>query len=86
MTIHKFGKRQDGRLIAFFGTLDDREFEEVTRNGLPQGWVAWHVEESECDEPISERVQKVRELPHFEIPWRDAWINDRGPELSKHRG
>lgn len=87
--IHKFGKRVDGRLGTFFGTLRDAEFCRVTRYGLPPGWVAWHVEESEIDDPSSPRVVEISELPilcggfyaslgHGYSSWREAWRYDMG--------
>jgi hypothetical protein len=56
---HKFGVQVDEPgyrgLAQFFGTVNDEEFEELTRCGLPQGWVAWH--QYSCDE------EALRKLP-----------------------
>jgi hypothetical protein len=72
-TIHKFGIRIEGRIHALNGTLNDAEFEKATRDGLPPGMVAWHVDESECDHPISKRVAGIRKLPMAFKPLGITW-------------
>jgi hypothetical protein len=71
-TIHKFGVRIDGELCTLFGTVDDKLFYEVTAAGLPEGWVAWHIDEMECDEPCSQRVIEIRNRPSLALRWQDA--------------
>lgn len=56
--IHIFGKRikdDDGtiKLARFLKEYTDEEFYELTRYGLPNGWVAWHIML-----PASEKVRK----------------------------
>lgn len=59
---HFFGVRINGVLAAFTEHVDDSEFEQVTRNGLPAEWVAWHFEAGE-NASNSQRVREVRDLP-----------------------
>jgi len=69
---HKFGVRIEGQLHSFFGVLDDAEFMSVTaKEGLPPGWVAWHITPSEIY-LLSERVQAIRQLPTLTLRWQDA--------------
>jgi hypothetical protein len=71
MAMHKLGVRIDGRPHSFFGTLTDAEFEQVASEGLPDGWLAWHVEEVELDQP-SARVLAIRALPLVCMRWQEA--------------
>jgi hypothetical protein len=66
MRRHILGRRINGELCRFQGVLTDAEFEDVARIGLPQGWVAWHLEEDEAAEN-SERVRMIRDLPAVSI-------------------
>ena len=59
---HYFGIRIDGQLGVFSGSVPDGEFANLTSNGLPSGWVAWHLEPGE-DVGNSERVRSIRDLP-----------------------
>lgn len=60
---HYFGIRINGKLGLFSnGAVIDAEFEHVTKNGLPNGWVAWHLEPGETFQ-TSERVKSLRKLP-----------------------
>lgn len=72
MTLHKIGVRIDGKLHTAFGTIKDEDFAVVAKHGLPQGLVAWHIEENELDEPASARVQAIRKLPHLANDWQDV--------------
>jgi hypothetical protein len=41
--IHVLGKRFNGHLGRFMAELDHKTFtEQVAKEGLPSGWVAWH--------------------------------------------
>lgn len=44
---HYLGKRINGNLARFHGSISDSDFAEIANRGLPIGWVAWHVEDSE---------------------------------------
>jgi hypothetical protein len=60
---HYFGARVNGTLGLFSnGAVLDAEFEHATKDGLPSGWVAWHLEPGETSQN-SERVQAIRRLP-----------------------
>jgi hypothetical protein len=60
--VHYFGIRINGVLGRFSGAVVDAEFQHVTANGLPQNWVAWHLEDGENIDN-SERVRQIRDLP-----------------------
>tara|TARA_R110000868_G_scaffold116231_1_gene309706 strand:+ start:39 stop:353 length:315 start_codon:yes stop_codon:yes gene_type:complete len=60
---HYFGATVNGKLGVFSGgACIDAEFESVTKNGLPMGWVSWHLEPGE-NSKNSERVKMIRSLP-----------------------
>jgi hypothetical protein len=41
---HHLGMRVDGQIGRFAnGGMTEEEFAELTRRGLPKGWVAWHA-------------------------------------------
>lgn len=74
MAKHIFGRRIDGKLGRFVGEYDDEKFQELTKDGLPAGWVAWHFEEGETYDN-SKRARAVAKVPvivDFFGYWADA--------------
>lgn len=61
---HIFGKQIGDELCQFWGSVEDDEFQRLTANGLPPGWVAWHFAPGE-DATNSERVRSVRRRPYI---------------------
>lgn len=64
--LHFFGKRFEGGKIArFFNDYNDEAFDAVMEKldgNLPQGFLAWHIPQSELDKG-SKRIDKMKELP-----------------------
>lgn len=59
---HYLGRRLSGKLARFTSPLSDKEFYALTSEGLPPGWVAWHLEPGENIDN-SQRVQELSRLP-----------------------
>lgn len=62
MATHFLGKKIGYVLTRFIKPLNDEQFNEVSERGLPDGWVAWHLEDGE-DVDNSERVKALSERP-----------------------
>lgn len=59
---HYFGIPINGQLTRFSRSVDDDEFIRLTANGLPPGWVAWHIPDGETVD-TSERCRELAKLP-----------------------
>lgn len=62
MDTHYFGIRLGGKLARFTASVRDDEFLALTRDGLPEGWVAWHIPDGE-NVDNSDRCRSLRKLP-----------------------
>lgn len=77
---HHLGMRVNGKVGRFAnGGMTEEEFTELTRYGLPLGWVAWHAGTVDAD--ALRKVPLVEDEHGRDIP-RD-WIVQqlRGQEM-----
>jgi hypothetical protein len=69
--LHLIGvKLPNGGNARFFGALDNDEFEPFASDGLPNGWIAWHITDKEIEQQ-SPRIDALRKVPLIYEPSGD---------------
>jgi hypothetical protein len=78
---HLIGRVVDNIRSVYNGELTDAEFEQLTKDGLPEGWYAFHLEANENAEN-SERVRTLRDMARIVVPNGCDYFSER-PEYGE---